>query len=414
MRAEILTIGDELLIGQIINTNQAFIAERLNEIGIAIDRMLTVGDDREAIITAFREGWEKGRVVLATGGLGPTHDDITKKAACDFFGCGLVPDPAVREHIKALLARRNIPWSDRHEEQALVPERAGVIQNPAGTAPCLHFQDGRSDLFLLPGVPYEMREILTGGIIPLLRSRPGRSVIRHRTLRTTGIPESALAQEIGDIETLVAGGGSLAFLPSPTGVRLRISVQAEDETRADELVAGIETQIRRRAGRFVYGVGEEEIEEVVGRLLAGQGLTIAVAESCTGGLIAHRMTNVSGSSRYFNRGVVTYSNASKMDLLGVPAELLERHGAVSEEVAGAMAAGIRRMAGTDLGLATTGIAGPTGGTAEKPVGLCWVGFAHAAGVETARFQFGDGRLRFKERSSQAALDILRKHCVGIR
>jgi nicotinamide-nucleotide amidase len=413
MNAEIITIGDELLIGQVINTNQAYIAEQLNLIGIHADRMLTIGDDLDAIVDALRDEWRRGRLAIVTGGLGPTHDDITKTAACRCFECGLVPNADVRAHVESLLKKRNVPWSAAAESQTMVPEKASVLQNPVGTAPGLHFTDGSRSLFILPGVPYEMKEIMEKGVLPLLRQRGSGLAIRHRTLRTTGVSESLLAQQLGDIMDLLRGA-SLAFLPSPTGVRLRITVRDSDAERAGQLIADVEGRIRSKAQRYIYGTEGDELEEVLGRILTERRKTIAVAESCTGGLIASRITDVSGSSAYFERGIVAYSNTSKMDLLGVPAQMIDQHGAVSREVAEAMAAGVRRLAGTSLGISTTGIAGPSGGTAEKPVGVVWIGYSDEEATFALKFQFGDGRLRFKERTSQAALELVRRRLLKIQ
>lgn len=410
--AEIITIGDELLIGQVINTNQAYIAEQLNLIGVRVAAMTTVGDTMEEILAAFTEAWRRRQVVVATGGLGPTHDDITKKALCRFFETDLVINENLRSHIEALLQRRNIPWNPAADEQTRVPRTATLLPNPVGTAPGMLFRDAAKLFFVLPGVPYEMKEIIDGSIVPLLKSTVNASIIRHRTLRTTGITESKLSHKLGKLEEILEGA-SLAFLPSPTGVRLRLTVHDQDDTRARQRIAAAEQKIRSRVEPYIYGTGTEELEEVLGQLLAGRGLTIAVAESCTGGHIADRITNVSGSSAYFGRGVITYSNESKTALLGVPPDLIALRGAVSGEVAEAMAAGIRASAGSDIGLSTTGIAGPTGGTPEKPVGLVWVGYADAATTVAKKFQFGDGRLRFKERASQAALEVVRRRILRL-
>lgn len=412
MHAHIITIGDELLIGQVVNTNQTYIAQELNAIGIPVERMGTVGDSVDAIVDALRSAWQASTVCIVTGGLGPTHDDVTKRAACRFFSCTLVPDEQVRARVAEIFAQRNLPWSDAAEEQTMVPATAEIIPNPVGTAPCMYFQEPDRHLFILPGVPYEMREILDRSIIPLLAPLVHGSVIRHLTLRTTGITESMLARRLGDI-TELAGRASLAFLPSPTGVRLRISARESTPEAVGEVIRKAEKTIRERAGRFIYGTEEEELEDIVGGILARRGMRIAVAESCTGGLIANRITNVSGSSTYFDRGVVTYSDRSKTELLGIPESLLRDHGAVSSPVAEAMALGIRRLAGTDIGLSTTGIAGPTGGTPEKPVGLLWIGYADAGGSLALKFHLGDGRLRFKERASQAALELVRRKLLRI-
>jgi len=407
MTAEILTIGDELLIGQVINTNQAYIAEQLNLINIRVARMATVGDEMDEILPAFQSAWDNYDVVIVTGGLGPTHDDITKKAVCKFFDTDLVSNDQVRTHIQELWKHRNMQWTPSSEEQTMVPRKAELIENPVGTAAGFLFKAGQKRFIVLPGVPYEMKEMIDRSVIRLLSPLAGGMTIQHRTLRTTGIAESVLAERLGDLATLLQGA-KLAFLPAPTGVRLRITVIDPNPDSASQRVHEIEERIRARASSFIYGEEKEELEEVLGQILAEQKLTIAVAESCTGGLILHKLTNVSGSSAYVDRGLVTYSNRSKSELLGVPADLITAHGAVSKEVAEAMAAGVRRLAGTDIGLSTTGIAGPTGGTEEKPVGLVWIGFANERESVAVRHQFGGSRTLIKERASQAAMEMVRR------
>ena len=413
MKAEIITIGDELLIGQVINTNQAYIAEQLNAVGVDVVRMTTVGDDDQEILDAFREAWQHFPAVIVTGGLGPTHDDITKKAVCKFFDSPLVKNDEVRHHVEALLRKRNIVWSPAHEEQTLVPQKAKVIPNPAGTAPGMLFEENDRFFIVLPGVPYEMKDMIDQSVVPFLSTRTGRSVIRHLTLRTTGVPESSLAKQLGDIDELLQGE-RLAFLPSPTGVRMRITAHGPDAHSVETKVKEIEQRIRQKVQKYIYGTGDEELEEVLGRLLRERRLTIAIAESCTGGLVADKITDVSGSSEYFERGVVTYSNRSKVELLGVPEELIKTHGAVSRDVAEAMAAGIRRAAQTDIGLSTTGVAGPTGGTPDKPVGLVWIGYADKDTTLSLKFNFGDHRMRTKERAAQAALELVRRRILKIK
>jgi len=412
MNSEIITIGDELLIGQVVNTNQAYIAEQLNLIGVRVDRMTTVGDDAGVILSAFQEAWNRNDIVIVTGGLGPTHDDVTKKTVCRFFDSDLVSDPGVRRHIEDLIRRRNTPWTAALEDQTLVPRKASVIPNPVGTAAGMRFEERGKHFFVLPGVPYEMKEMIDRSVAPFLRSRVQGSVIRHLTLRTTGIPESLLAAQLGDLTELLAGA-SLAFLPALTGVRMRITVHEKTEADAGERLRGVEQRIRSRVEKYIYGTGSDELEEVLGRVLTEKKLTIAIAESCTGGHIANRITDASGSSLYFERGVIAYSNQSKIDLLRVPPELIERHGAVSREVAVAMASGVRTIAGTSIGLSTTGIAGPTGGTEAKPVGLVWIGYADAETTLALQFTFGEGRTRIKERASQAALELVRRKILNI-
>lgn len=412
MNAEIITIGDEILIGQVVNTNQAYIGEQLSQLGIATRRATTTGDDLPEILRAFTRAWAEQELVIVTGGLGPTHDDVTKKALCSFFRCDLTPNSDVRHWIEELLRRRNSKWSAASDEQTLIPSKAAVFLNPVGTAPAMVFEEDGRIMAVMPGVPFEMKALMEQSVVPLLRARRAGNVTAHRTLRTTGIAESLLAAELGDPADLL-GGGALAFLPSPRGVRLRATVEDSSFENAERRLDEIERRIRAKAGKYIYAVGEEELEEVLGKLLREKELTIAVAESCTGGLITDRITNVSGSSEYFERGVVAYSNRSKVELLGVPPKLIEAHGAVSKEVAEAMARGIRTKAGSSIGLSTTGIAGPGGGSTEKPVGLVWVGYCDARTSLAIRLQFGDERIRVKERASQAALELVRRRILGI-
>lgn len=408
--AEIITIGDELLIGQVVNTNQAYIAQRLNEAGVVVGRMTTVGDRRESILEAFQSAWDRHRVVMVTGGLGPTHDDITRSVVCEFFGTDLEFHAPSFENVQRLFERRGIPLIRLNRDQAMVPRGCTVVPNSLGTAPGYLFErDGRI-MGVMPGVPYEMQRMMQDTIVPYLSERTTGQVVRHRTIKTTGIAESLLAAQLGNIDDIIPPTEevTLAFLPSPAGVRLRLTTVAKDRPTADRRIAAAEERIRDRAGQYVYGADDEDLEEVVGRLLTERGWTISVAESCTGGLIIDRLTNVPGSSAYVDRGYVTYSNAAKIRDLSVPATLIDQHGAVSKEVAMAMAEGARRASGSTIALSTTGIAGPTGGTDEKPVGLVFVGYADAHTSLALRFSFGEGRRRVKERTAQAALELVRK------
>jgi nicotinamide-nucleotide amidase len=412
MTSAIITIGDELLIGQIINTNQAFIAERLNSVGVSVERMLTVGDEMSDILQAFRECWSAYQVVIVTGGLGPTHDDITKKAVCEFFHSELVSRQDLREGLEKLLAKRGTKWGPTAEEQTMFPEKAQVIPNPVGTAAGIQVAEDGKYFMVLPGVPFEMKEMVDQTIIPFLGSKVTGSIIRHLTLRTTGATESMLAGQIGDVN-LFLNGAHLAFLPSPTGVRLRISLQDTTAGAADRRMKAVEQTLREKVGKYIYGTGEDELEKILGELLRERKLSIAIAESCTGGLIADKLTDVSGSSDYLDRGMVTYSNRSKTELLGVPEDLITRVGAVSQEVAEAMAAGARQRSATNIGLSTTGVAGPTGGSAEKPVGLVWIGYSDASRTFARRYLFGEGRTRVKERAAVAALELVRRTLLGL-
>ncbi|MCL5267841.1 MAG: competence/damage-inducible protein A [Bacteroidetes bacterium] len=411
--AAAITIGDEILIGQVTNTNAAFIGQKLSEIGVEVTRMVVVGDEYEEIMTAFKEYYEKFDAVLITGGLGPTHDDITKRVMADFFNVPLVMDNSVLENVRDRLSKRGIPMRKVNEDQALVPEGCEVLMNHWGTAPGMLFDDGKKFFVVMPGVPHEMQNIMSEHVLPRMKVRAIGQVIKHRVLKTTGIAESSLYELLGDIDSLLGGRAKLAFLPSQIGVRLRITVKAATTEEADSIIADLEGKIRNKAERYIYAGGEVDIEETLGRMLTEKKLAISVAESCTGGFISHRITNVSGSSGYFDRGVVSYSNRAKMEILHVPGELLEKFGAVSEEVARAMAEGVRNISSSDIGISVTGIAGPTGGTPEKPVGLVYIGLADAAGTIVERRLLPDERLRFKDRVSQAALELVRKRLLGI-
>ncbi len=413
MLAEIITIGDELLIGQVINTNQAYIGEKLSAMGIRIARMITVGDELEPILAVFKESWERTDVMVVTGGLGPTHDDITKKAVCKFFETSLVSNDDVRRNVERLLQLRNAPWSPAAEEQTMFPRNAKALPNRRGTAAGMLFEEAGRYCIVMPGVPYEMSAMVDESVVPFLQSKLTGPTIRHLTLRTTGISESVLAKNLGDLDDLLCGA-SLAFLPSPFGVRLRITIEEQDGVLAGRKLKEVEQKIRGKAEKYIYCTNEQELEEVVGEILLTRKMTLAVAESCTGGLITDLITNVSGSSAYFDRGVVVYSDRSKSELLGIPPSLIESHGAVSKEIAEAMAIGIRQVAGTDIGISTTGIAGPSGGKPEKPVGLVWIGYADAAESLALKFNFGDDRRRVKERTAAAALEIIRRKVLKLQ
>jgi len=412
VKAEIITIGDELLIGQVINTNQAYIAEKLSAIGIRIAAMVTVGDELEPILAAFTESWSRTDIMIVTGGLGPTHDDITKKAICKFFNSELASNGEVRRNVERLLQLRTLPWGPAAEEQTMFPVKAKVLHNPRGTAAGMLFEEESKYCIVMPGVPYEMSAMVDDSVIPFLESSFSGATTTHLTLRTTGISETALARSLGDLAVLLRGA-SLAFLPSPFGVRLRITGDEKDRTLGAKRLREVEQEIRAKAGKYIYGTGDNELEEAVGSVLLEKQLTIAIAESCTGGLIADLLTNVSGSSRYLERGVVAYSDASKIEMLSVDPEIIRQHGSVSKEVAEAMAVGVRNLARTDIGLSTTGIAGPTGGTTEKPVGLVWIGLADKDGLIALKFNFGDDRRRVKERASAAALELVRRRVLKL-
>jgi nicotinamide-nucleotide amidase len=406
MNAEILSIGDELLIGQVTNTNASFLGEQLSLLGITVRRITTVGDHIENLIDAFTQAWQENDVVISTGGLGPTHDDITREAVCRFFETGLVEDPNVLADIERFLSQRKRPLSPSNRDQAMVPAEARVIRNVNGTAPGYHFHRGEKHFFVTPGVPEEMRSMTENYILPELRGHPG-NVRESVTVLTTGVPESTLADTLQGIESLCEGC-SVAYLPSQLGVRVRLTSTAEDRETAKRRVDEMRKFMTAKAEEYIYGTDQQSLEQILGEMLVERGQLIAVAESCTGGLITDRITNVPGSSRWFERGVVSYSNDSKINMLGVNPAVIDAHGAVSRQTAEAMAAGIRRVADVDFGIATTGIAGPDGGSAGKPVGLVWIAISSEEGNFAFDFHFGDDRVRTKQRAAQAALDMLRR------
>lgn len=412
MTAEIISIGDELLIGQIVNTNASWMSRQLNLANVQVKHVTVVGDDRDDIRRSLDLALSRAEVVLLTGGLGPTHDDITKKVVAEYFDSAeMVVDEKVLAHVKAFFQRRNLHMAPVNEGQALVPKKATVLWNDYGTAPGLLFEHTGRYCAILPGVPAEMQHLMSERVLPFLKSKTPNAAIRHRTIRTVGVGESALFEKLAPIAELEKFG-KIAFLPHFSAVDVRISVYENDAAAAERRIRAAEEYILSRVGQSVYGFDEETLESVIGRLLIAKQATLAVAESCTGGFVAHRLTNVSGSSQYFDRGLVTYSNAAKMQLLGVPEEIIQQHGAVSEECAKAMAAGVRHHSDTTYGLATTGIAGPTGGTEEKPVGLIWVGVATPERVSAHKFLFTKDRLINKERFSQMALNLLFRELKG--
>lgn len=413
--AEIISIGDELLIGQVINTNQAYIAEQFNSVGIGIRRMTTVGDDESEILAAFERALASVDIVTVTGGLGPTHDDITRAAVCKFFGTDLVRDERALAHIKQLFQQRNIPLIKLNEDQALVPRSCTVIDNEQGTAPGYFFDRSGRYFFVMPGVPFEMKSMMQSFVVPFFERRQSGCVIRHRTLKTTGIAESLLAHQIGNVDELFApeSGVTLAFLPAPIGTRMRITVRSHSIAETNRLIAEVEAQLRSKAGKYIYAADDDELEHTLGRLLLERKLKISIAESCTGGLVADRLTNVAGSSAYFDRGVVAYSNESKTADLGVPTEILKTRGAVSRETAEAMAFGVRTRSNADIGISTTGIAGPSGATADKPIGLVWIGYSDRNETLALKFNFGSDRRRTKERAAQAAMELVRRKVLKI-
>ena len=414
MKAYILTIGDEILLGNTLNTNAAQIGNLLFETNISVMKTSVVGDDNTSILNEIKLATESADLILITGGLGPTHDDVTRKSIVDFFKTELIENQEVLEDIKRLFAKRKREVTDVNRDQAKVPKIAEVIRNQLGTAPGLWIENDSKIYVVMPGVPYEMEAMMESTVIPKLKDRigEGQKILKNKMLLTTGIPESTLYERFGNIGELL-DGAKLAFLPNQFGVKLRLSVEGGNEKELNNKLLEVEQRIRSKAGRFIYGTGEDQLEAVVGRLLMEREFKIATAESCTGGLLGNMLTNVSGSSKYFERGVICYSNAAKVEILRVNEDTIAEHGAVSVEVAMQMAEGIKSTSGSDIGLATTGIMGPTGATADKPVGLVYIGYCDEKVCTAKKFNFGDDRLLNKERTAQAALDFVRRQLLGI-
>lgn len=410
-RAAILSTGDELTTGRIADTNAQWIADRLFELGIDVVCVLVVGDVPERLEWAWRQGLERADVVISTGGIGPTADDLTTETVARVLGVELVLDAESASAMRRFFAARGVdPMPENNLKQAMVPAGAVVVPNPLGTAPGYRVTRGEKHLVVLPGVPREMKAMVDGSVIPWLRSQRADDVFLARTFQTFGISESALDALLAGL--VDPGEGRLSFRASFPEISVRLVVHGRPAD-AEARLAAVGERLRARLGEYCYGEGALTMEEAVGRALREHALTLAVAESCTGGLIAHRVTNVPGSSAYFLGGIGAYANSAKTALLGVPAEVLGAHGAVSEETARAMAEGARRAFGAALAIATTGIAGPEGGTPEKPVGLVCFALAAPGGVRSATHQLWGTRDWVKLLASQVALDMVRRHALGL-
>ena len=408
-RAAILSTGDELTTGRIVDTNASWIADQLFALGLDVVAVLTVGDYPERLAWAWRQALELAEVVISTGGIGPTADDLTNEVVARVLGVPLAEDRESAERIRQLFAALGREMPENNLKQALLPQGAVVIPNPLGTAPGYRIQHRERHLVVLPGVPREMKTMMDETVLPWLRTLRGGDVYLARVFQTFGLTESALDEMVaGLVEPAEA---RVSFRASFPEISLRIVVHGEPASAAARLEA-LAARIRERIGPYVYGEGPVTLEEVVARLLRERELTLALAESVTGGLVGHRVTNVPGSSAYLRGAVVAYANRAKRELLGVRQETLDAHGAVSEQTAAEMAAGARRVFGTDLGLATTGIAGPEAATAEKPVGTLWLALAAADGTVARRYQLWGTRDWMKLLASQIALDWLRRHALG--
>ncbi len=383
MTTHIINIGDELLIGQVVNTNASWMAEELNKRNIKVTNISVISDGGNDIRLQLERSLAEADVVLITGGLGPTKDDITKSVLCEFFDDTLVRHQQTYDNVKKFFERRGLPFTEINQAQALVPSKCKVLVNEVGTAPCMVFTVRSEELGVrsekivvsMPGVPFEMKWLMQNSVLPLLEERLGAEAIVHKTILTFGIGESFLADKIADWEDALPAHIKLAYLPEAGKVRLRLSVYGSDNAILEREVAEQIEMLEKIIGENIYGYDDETISSVIGKLLKEQGAMLATAESCTGGLVARRITETSGSSVYFKGGIVAYSNEIKQQLLGVKHETLEQYGAVSEQTAKEMALGCLNVMDVDYAIATTGIAGPTGGSDEKPLGLVYIAVA---------------------------------------
>jgi nicotinamide-nucleotide amidase len=405
--AEIITIGTEMLLGDLVDTNTAWISQRLAELGVGIYRHTTVGDNAERIVGVLREASARSALVVTTGGLGPTSDDLTNACLSTLTGREMVEYQEAREHVDYMFERFGRKPTANNYKQAMFPEGTELIPNPVGTAMGALVEWEGTLFVTLPGVPTEMKGMFGETLEPLIRARSEGSIV-SKTLHFAGIGESALAEKVQDF--LDATDPTVAPLASQGKVRLRITTRAATEGEAQQKIAPVEKEVISRLRDYFFGEDDETLEGAVGRLLQDRGATLALAESCTGGLLAKRLTDMPGSSAYFAEGLVTYSNEAKERLLGVPHALISEHGAVSEPVAREMAEGARRISGADYGLSVTGVAGPDGGSEEKPVGLVFVGISDSENTFAERVDltaWARSRAAIRERSTNRAFDLLR-------
>ncbi|MBM3403966.1 MAG: competence/damage-inducible protein A [Bacteroidetes bacterium] len=412
MKVEIINIGDELLIGQVVNTNAAWMAEQLVLAGISVDRITVVADQEEAILDALREAEPRSDVVLVTGGLGPTPDDSTKGILCRYFNTKLVFHEDTFRHIREMFpaSRYRITKNDR--EQAMIPEICEPLRNFHGTAPGMWFERNGKIMVFMPGVPFELKPLMSDFVIPRLKGRT-TEVILNKTVLTQGVGESYIADRIAAWEKNLPAAFKLAYLPQPGIVRLRLTARGNDrnvlQSQMDEAIKTLQQVIPE----WIFGYDDDTLEAILADLLTRQHLTLSTAESCTGGYIAHLITSVPGSSRYYKGSVVAYANEIKEMYLGVTHEDLITHGAVSEQVVCQMALGVKARFQTEYAVATTGIAGPDGGSPEKPVGLTWIAVAGPDGVIASHFRFGEHRERNIRRTALTAMNMLRKTLVRV-
>lgn len=403
MNATLINIGDELLIGQVINTNAAWMAAELEKNNIHVQHVVVIADDYSDISLTLQEELSKSDVVLLSGGLGPTKDDITKKVLCDFFNAKLVVHEPSLVNVTDFFQKRGLPTSENNRMQALVPDCCEPLLNKVGTAPGMWFEREGKIVVSLPGVPFEMQWLMSTYVVPQLVTHLGQEAILHKTILTCGIGESFLAEKIEAWETSLPSNFRLAYLPEAGKVRLRLSVRGNDKAFLQHQMDVELASLQLLISDYIYGYDNDTFSTVIGRSLIAKKQTIATAESCSGGLLAHRLTEVSGASNYYLGGIIAYSNELKIKLLGVSSQTLDQYGAVSEQTALEMARGCQRHLGVDYAVATTGISGPIGGTDEKPLGTVWIAIASPTEVKATKYVFRTTRTQHQERTANQAL-----------
>ena len=412
MDAEILSVGTELLLGEISDTNAQYISSRLRDIGVNVYRRLTVGDNPKRLTSAFQESIERADIVLSTGGLGPTDDDVTAHCLATALGRGLVFSEEAWGSIESSLRRRNRVPSPSDRKQAYIIDGGFFIPNAVGTAPGQGVVIDSKLAILLPGPPFEMKPMFEDHVITLIRQKyHDLEPIKYLNLNIVGLPEAKVAEAVSDL--MKSDNPSVAPYTGIGQVRLRIAARGRDENEQTAMIANMEKEVRKRLGRYIYGTNDETLEEVIGRMLSRRGLTLAVAESVTGGLVSYRVTEVPGSSKYFKMGMIAYDPGVKASNLGIPFEFINENQAVNEEVAKGMAQSIRLLAGADLGLSTTGFAGPDGGTESEPVGTVYIGLDHKQGNLVERILYPSTRSRTRSYAAQQALRVLYRFLVGL-
>jgi len=408
MTVSIITIGDEILIGQIVDTNSAWIAQRLNEIGLEISKIYTVSDTETAILRTLKRAEELSDIVILTGGLGPTNDDITKNTLATYFDDKLVRNEEVLVHIKDLFKKFGVSKINKlNEQQADLPSSCKVLFNKLGTASGMQFERQGTYVVSMPGVPHEMKSLMNTYVLPDLQSRFSEGVIVHKTILTQGVPESILAERIAEWEVALPESIKLAYLPSENRVRLRLSTRGLDEALLKDLIATQIEKLHAIIPELIFGEEQDRLEQRVGQELLKRNASLATAESCTGGYISHLLTRISGSSAYYKGGLIAYDNSVKVDVLGVKPVTIQSFGVVSKQVVEEMALGIQRVMKVDYAIATSGIAGPTGGSIEKPIGTVWTAVATPNGIQSIKHQMGTERLwNIKRSASATLLDLL--------